>query len=60
MKSHTVSVTSDLIGKKEVWELITDWLWNLLVVKRIVKDTPKGLRIIVEQIKDRYEKQYAF
>lgn len=148
MKSRALSVTSKLIGKKEVWELITDidhwsewdfniersayfgskdgekrlfkvkhrnylitaagvveefrpyenftfrirlagaelyrkyvmedtdeglkitiitsvsgflgWLWNLVVVKRIVKDTPEDLTIIVEQIKNRYEKQCAF
>ncbi|WP_042721756.1 hypothetical protein [Flavobacterium sp. B17] len=32
------------------------WLWNLLVIKRIVSDTPEDLAIIVEQIKNRYEK----
>ncbi|SEM11281.1 hypothetical protein SAMN05421856_101162 [Chryseobacterium taichungense] len=35
-------------------------LWNLLIVKRIVKDTPEDLSVIVEQIKNRYEKQCAF
>ncbi|WP_449388254.1 hypothetical protein [Chryseobacterium lineare] len=27
------------------------WLWNVLVVKRIVSDTPEDLTIIIEQIK---------
>ncbi|MBO9691707.1 polyketide cyclase [Chryseobacterium sp.] len=147
MKHRAVSVTSNLIGKKEVWELITDidhwnkWdfniersenretkvgklssfvlkhrnfltargvveefipyenftfrirlagaklyrkytmeetkdglkitiitsvsgflagLWYLLAVKKIVNDTPEDLTIIVEQIKNRNEKQCTF
>jgi hypothetical protein len=36
------------------------WLWNVLVVKRIVRDTPEDLTIIIEQIKNGYEKQCAF
>lgn len=31
-------------------------LWNLVVVKRIVSDTPEDLNIIVEHIKNRNEK----
>ncbi|WP_419487862.1 hypothetical protein [Chryseobacterium bernardetii] len=31
-------------------------LWSLLVMKRIVRDTAEDLTIIVEQIKNRYEK----
>lgn len=35
-------------------------LWSFLVVKRIVKDTPEDLTIIVEQIREKYEKKCAF
>lgn len=37
------------------------WLWNFLVVKRILRDTPEDLTIIVEQAKkNRHEKYITF